>query len=44
VLPYHRVQDRYESLSLFFNFSLFAWSALRSGKKVTWKGREIHAD
>ena len=31
-------------LPLIFFFSLFAWSALRSGKKVTWKGREIHAD
>lgn len=31
-------------LPLLFFFSLFAWSALRSGKKVTWKGREIHAD
>lgn len=29
---------------LMFFFHLFAWSAMRSGKKVTWKGREIHAD
>jgi 4,4'-diaponeurosporenoate glycosyltransferase len=27
-----------------FFFGLFAWSALKSGRKVTWKGREIHAD
>lgn len=31
-------------LPLFFFFAVFAWSAMRSGKKVTWKGREIHAD
>jgi len=31
-------------LPLMFFFGLFGWSALRSGKKVTWKGREIHAD
>jgi hypothetical protein len=29
---------------LVFFFSVFGWSALRSGKKVSWKGREIHAD
>jgi len=29
---------------LLFFFGLFGWSAIRSGKKVTWKGREIHAD
>lgn len=29
---------------LLFFFGTFAWSALRSGKKVTWKGREINAD
>ncbi|RPJ35435.1 MAG: glycosyltransferase [Verrucomicrobiaceae bacterium] len=31
-------------LPLVFFFGLFGWSALRSGKKVTWKGREIDAD
>ena len=31
-------------LPLVFFFGLFAWAALRSGRKVTWKGREIHAD
>lgn len=31
-------------LPLGFFFIVFAWSALRSGKPVTWKGREIHAD
>lgn len=31
-------------IPLVFFFSLFGWSAARSGKKVTWKGREIHAD
>lgn len=31
-------------IPLMFFFSLFGWSAMRSGKKVTWKGREIHAD
>jgi 4,4'-diaponeurosporenoate glycosyltransferase len=29
---------------LVFFFGLFGWSAARSGRKVTWKGREIHAD
>jgi 4,4'-diaponeurosporenoate glycosyltransferase len=29
---------------LVFFFVVFAWSALRSGKRVSWKGREIHAD
>lgn len=31
-------------VALMFFFILFAWSALRSGKKVHWKGREIVAD
>lgn len=31
-------------LPLGFFFVVFALSAMRSGKKVTWKGREIHAD
>lgn len=31
-------------IPLVFFFSVFGWSALRSGKKVSWKGREIHAD
>lgn len=31
-------------LPLMFFFGLFGWSAMRSGKKVTWKGRKIHAD
>lgn len=31
-------------LALMFFFWLFARSARRSGKSVTWKGREIHAD
>ncbi|MEI7909749.1 MAG: glycosyltransferase [Verrucomicrobiota bacterium] len=29
---------------LVFFFGVFGWSAMRSGKNVTWKGREIHAD
>jgi 4,4'-diaponeurosporenoate glycosyltransferase len=29
---------------LIFFFAVFAWSAARSGKQVTWKGREIRAD
>jgi len=29
---------------LVFFFAIFAWSAARSGQRVTWKGREIHAD
>jgi len=29
---------------LVFFFVVFAWSALRSGKRVSWKGREICAD
>lgn len=31
-------------LPLMTFFGLFAWSAMRSGRKVTWKGREISAD
>ena len=29
---------------LLFFFGMFGWSAMKSGKKVTWKGREIDAD
>ena len=29
---------------LIFFFLVFAWSAARSGKRVSWKGREIRAD
>jgi 4,4'-diaponeurosporenoate glycosyltransferase len=29
---------------LIFFFVVFFWSALRSGRTATWKGREIHAD
>ncbi len=29
---------------LVFFFAIFAWSAAKSGKQVTWKGREILAD
>jgi 4,4'-diaponeurosporenoate glycosyltransferase len=31
-------------LPLIFFFVIFAWSAARSGKQVTWKGRKIRAD
>ncbi|HEX5789794.1 MAG TPA: glycosyltransferase family 2 protein [Luteolibacter sp.] len=31
-------------IPLLFFFGLFGWSAIRSGRKVMWKGREIHAD
>jgi 4,4'-diaponeurosporenoate glycosyltransferase len=31
-------------LPLVFFFALFGWSAMRSGKRVTWKGRDVHAD
>jgi 4,4'-diaponeurosporenoate glycosyltransferase len=31
-------------LPLIFFFIVFAWSVLRSGKRVSWKGREIRAD
>ncbi|MCX6929525.1 MAG: glycosyltransferase [Verrucomicrobia bacterium] len=31
-------------LPLIFFFVVFAWSVLRSGKRVSWKGREIRAD
>jgi 4,4'-diaponeurosporenoate glycosyltransferase len=31
-------------LPLVFFFAVFGWSACRSGKKVSWKGREIDAD
>ena len=29
---------------LIFFFAVFAWSILRSGKRVRWKGREMLAD
>jgi 4,4'-diaponeurosporenoate glycosyltransferase len=29
---------------LVFFFGVFTWSALRSGKRVNWKGRVVHAD
>jgi len=29
---------------LLFFFALFAWSVARSGRAVSWKGREVHAD
>ncbi|MHB9006181.1 MAG: glycosyltransferase family 2 protein [Limisphaerales bacterium] len=29
---------------LLFFFAVFAWSAVRSGRAVSWKGREIRAD
>jgi 4,4'-diaponeurosporenoate glycosyltransferase len=29
---------------LMFFFVVFAWSSARSGRRVTWKGREIRAD
>jgi 4,4'-diaponeurosporenoate glycosyltransferase len=31
-------------LPLAFFFALFTRSAMMSGKKVRWKGRDIHAD
>jgi len=31
-------------MPLLFFFGVFGWSAMRSGKRVTWKGRQIHAD
>ena len=31
-------------LPLLFFFAIFSWSALRSGRKVVWKGRSIYAD
>ena len=31
-------------IPLFFFFVVFAWSALRPSRSVTWKGRTIHAD
>jgi len=31
-------------LPLMFFFAVFGWSAARSGKQVTWKGRKIRAD
>lgn len=31
-------------LPLLFFFGVFAWSMARSGRRVRWKGREIHAD
>lgn len=41
---FHWAAILFYPLPLIFFFSLFGWSALRSGRKVTWKGREIHAD
>jgi 4,4'-diaponeurosporenoate glycosyltransferase len=41
---FHWTSLLFYPLPLMFFFSLFGWSAMRSGKKVTWKGREIHAD
>lgn len=34
----------FHQVPLCFFFGMFAWSAMRSGRKVSWKGREIHAD
>jgi 4,4'-diaponeurosporenoate glycosyltransferase len=31
-------------LPLIFFFAVFAWSVARSGRRVSWKGREIRAD
>ena len=31
-------------LPLIFFFGVFAWSLARSGRRVSWKGREIYAD
>jgi 4,4'-diaponeurosporenoate glycosyltransferase len=31
-------------LPLIFFFTVFAWSAARSGRRVSWKGREVRAD
>ncbi len=31
-------------IPLLFFFGVFAWSSARSGRRVTWKGREIRAD
>lgn len=31
-------------IPLMYYFGLFAWSMFRSGKAVTWKGRNIHGD
>jgi 4,4'-diaponeurosporenoate glycosyltransferase len=31
-------------LPLIFFFAVFTWSVVRSGKRVSWKGREIRAD
>jgi 4,4'-diaponeurosporenoate glycosyltransferase len=31
-------------LPLVFFFAVFAWSAVRSGRQVRWKGRQINAD
>ena len=31
-------------LPLIFFFAVFAWAVAHSGKRVSWKGREIHAD
>lgn len=41
---FHPILILFYPIPLIFFFGVFAWSALRSGKKVSWKGREIHAD
>lgn len=34
----------FHQVPLCFFFGMFAWASMRSGRKVSWKGREIHAD
>lgn len=41
---FHWLGILFYPIPLMFFFGVFGWSALRSGKKVSWKGREIHAD
>jgi 4,4'-diaponeurosporenoate glycosyltransferase len=41
---FHRHAALFYPVPLVFFFALFARSAMRSGKNVTWKGREIRAD
>ncbi len=41
---FHWLAGWFYPLPLLFFFALFARAAMRSGKVVRWKGREIHAD
>ena len=41
---FHWYTAAFYPVPLVFFFVVFAWAALRSGKRVSWKGRTVHAD